>query len=211
MKGKLFFVFALIVCLFACFTATAKDTYATTGQLQIAAGRGIAISDAEDPLVKLYVHGTYLTDLRSGTTLLFGYAGPQFDLGSGMTLSVLGGSYMTTGGGASGLASIWFEKRNLFTDWLTLFAEVDGYHPFSTGEKPHTEKELYIFGTLFAKVGAETSVGLVTEHFLSETLYCEQAIGPAVTVGNFTLWAGYDLTPEDSATDLYMMRATLFL
>ena len=210
MKGYLVLFIMAVTCLFSSI-AYAEDNYAVTGQLLIAAGRAVPISDADDPLVKLYVHGTYMTDVRSSTSVLFGYAGPQFDLGYGMTLSLLGGSYMTTGGGASALGSVWFEKRELFADWLTLFAEVDGYYPFDTGEKPHTEKEMYLYGTLFAKVGAETSVGIITEHFVSETLYCEQAFGPAVAVGNFTIWAGYDFTPEDDATNLYMMRAALAL
>jgi len=102
-------------------------------------------------------------------------------------------------------------EQTLGLDELLFFLEGDVYFPLSTeGDGEHTFRQYYILSTLmynFEKWG----VGLFTEHFLSEDDWFEAAFGGGISAGSAMFWLGYDISPADKETNMFLFRLQLNL
>ena len=205
MKGRLFFVCAVMAGLTLSASVEAKD-FTSTGQLQVPFIRSIGEATVGEATLRFHAQTTALMDFGSDTALMFGYFGPRLDT-KFVNLYLLGGTYLSPLGGMSALVSFWVETPSLFAGKLYALAEFDAYFPVSTvGEGKHTDQTYYVWGAVNWRVSDRTQIGVLTEQLFNKQEHFEAAVGPALSIDNITFWPGWDFTPADDKLDTFLFR-----
>jgi hypothetical protein len=182
-----------LALIFALCLPSLASAYDINPQVLLSAGKEFATSTVnKDATVGVYAHGTFFWPIKA-TPALFAYVGPQFNV-KGHTISILTGPWFTADGGMSLMASLWYAKNLPYN--LGLFMQFDAYFPMD-GDGPHTDRAYYSYVVFDYEFGYDTQfkIGITQENFFTENEIQEAAIGPHLTVANFTFWPAIDFTP----------------
>ena len=204
-------LFALLALgLFTPPTANAEGLE-SQGQLLVTFGRTFGeFQINEDVTGGVYAHGTFLVPLRS-TPQMFGYVGPEISYGDA-NIKALTGTLMTSDGGVSLIASIWY-SQGLPHD-LSFFIEADAYFPVDGDDFGHEIRQYYTLANFSWEVNEDSGLGfgLMNENFFNEDgEWFEAAIGPVLNFSEGNFWLAYDFTPETDGDHSLLLRLSLNL
>ena len=192
------FVTALMLAVFPSSSMAKANSKYAVGQLMVMPGSPFAEKTMSDGLtISGFAQGVAIVD-TTGFLQIFGYMGPRLAF-KDTELMALGGAYLTTDGGCSGLMSVMFLQKVLFWERLGLFVQADVYFPVETsGVGKHTDMQIFLYGEMMIQATELFSIGLATEHFLTENgdAHVEAAVGPMLKIGKFGLWPAWDFAPD---------------
>jgi len=181
------------------------------GQLLVAFGRTFAdIEITEDVTAGLFASTLFLMPLRS-TPQLFGYFGPEITYRDA-NIKLLTGTLMTSDGGMSVLASIWYNQG--MPHDLNLFLEADAYFPIDGKSFGHESRQFYTLANFSWEVNEDSGLGfgLMQENFFDEDgNWYEAAIGPVLNFSKANIWIAYDFTPEVDGDHSIVFRFSVTL
>lgn len=200
----------LIFSLFTPNTAMAEGVE-SQGQLLVTFGRTFGeFQINEDLSGGIYAHATVLVPLRS-TPQMFGYFGPELSFGEA-NIKFLTGTLMTSDGGMSLLASIWYNQ--VLPANLNLFLEADAYFPIDGDGVGHEIRQYYTLANFSWTVNEDTGLGfgLMQENFFNEDgEWFEAAVGPVLNFAKGNIWLAYDFTPEVDGDHSIVFRLSINL